>query len=243
MQGILMTPANIKATRDKLKTQTRRLDHLKEINKEPDLWKSTGVVYAGGEIEFYRLDSSRYLLIKPRYRVGETAYIKEAYEFYRRIGTQANIKYIRDSLVTWVYIPKDKPTPKIGYHSPLFLPEWAARDFIKITEVRPERLQDITARDCEAEGVTFKHPHAYDVDSGMSMPEENKRNWLRIAYMELWDSINGKPIRSKEWTETYDYANGGIPHKHYVTLPNPYRWDANCWVWAYTYELLDRNNP
>jgi len=235
-----MIPANHKATRDGVKTQTRRLDNLKEINQNPDEWEC--VEKGKFTFIFHHKEERQVIRVHPRYQVGETVYIKEAYEFYRRLGTQANIKYIQDSFVTWVSIPKDKPTPKVGYHSPLFLPEWAARDFIRIKDVRPERLQSITPKDCEAEGAPFKHPHYYDVDSGMHMPKKNENNWLRIAFMELWDSINGKPIRSKEYTLTYTWDSpDGREHKHYTKLPNPYRFDANPWAWTIEYEYLRGN--
>ena len=218
MKGILFTIENQNATREKRKIQTRRLDGLKEINKEPDNWECVerGIF----TFIFHHKGERKVIRVKPRYNIGETVYLKEAYYFYRRLGTQANIKYIRDDFVTWVSIPKDKPTPKEGYHSPLFLPEWAARDFIKIKDIGIDRIKNISYSDCLDEGIEPCH-----------VPQ--------IAFQRLWDSINGKRVRSKEYTSSYDWARGGIEHKHFTYHPSPYCWDANPWTWVYHYELLE----
>jgi len=65
------------------------------------------------------------------------------------------------------------------------MPRSAARIFIRITNVRVERLQDITEEDAEAEGCSGTlfysngEPQCYNVS-----PVEQ--------YIELWDEINGK---------------------------------------------------
>lgn len=54
------------------------------------------------------------------------------------------------------------------------MPRWACRTVVEITAVRVERLQDISARDCWAEGV----PSSPDVD-----PVHE--------YRDMWESIHG----------------------------------------------------
>lgn len=63
----------------------------------------------------------------------------------------------------------------------IFMPRWASRLTLIITEVRVERLQDISETDAKAEG-----PHQHE-----KWPREFHGSW-REAFQELWDSINAK---------------------------------------------------
>lgn len=63
----------------------------------------------------------------------------------------------------------------------IFMPRWASRLTLDVTEVRVERLQDITEADARAEGV---EPRDGDGHRGYQP--------ARAAYAELWDRINGE---------------------------------------------------
>lgn len=65
--------------------------------------------------------------------------------------------------------------PKL--HPSIFMPRWASRITLEITDVRVERVQGITEADAIAEGVEWQTPG----------PERN-----RLRYRELWDSLNAK---------------------------------------------------
>jgi hypothetical protein len=59
---------------------------------------------------------------------------------------------------------------------------------LEITDVRVERLQEITPKDAVAEGVFADHD-AYTTEPGLPYPV--------ATFKKLWDSINGKkPGRS-----------------------------------------------
>ena len=53
---------------------------------------------------------------------------------------------------TWE--PHEAPT---RWRSPLYMPRWASRITLKLTEVRAERLQEISNHDADAEGTTMHH--------------------------------------------------------------------------------------
>lgn len=77
------------------------------------------------------------------------------------------------------------------WRSPLFMPRWASRLLLEITDVRVQRAQDISDEDAKAEGV--------EMPDGIPQPPE----WwsYREEYGHLWDRINGKraPWSSNPW--------------------------------------------
>lgn len=78
----------------------------------------------------------------------------------------------------------ESPGPKGFWRSPLFLHKKDARLWLKILDVRPERVQDITEEDARAEGV---EPVL------TAVPVSGKR-WTdyRFGFRLVWDSINAK---------------------------------------------------
>lgn len=67
-----------------------------------------------------------------------------------------------------------------------FLPSWASRIYLEMTEVRVQRLQDISAADAVAEGIGL-NPSAVDVMTTSDTPEP-----MAVAmYRDLWERING----------------------------------------------------
>ncbi len=84
--------------------------------------------------------------------------------------------------------------------SPRFMPRWAARIILQITEVRVERLQSVTNEDAQREGTPHAYPHRHGPD-GIIKDGENpdpyglahETGWADCwvcAFTELWDSIN-----------------------------------------------------
>lgn len=99
--------------------------------------------------------------------------------------------------------------PAICWHPSVHMPRWASRLTLEITEVRAERLQDISDRgqpnDCIAEGV-------FADDFAVKTSEWLERGFSSIEkarFHDLWTSING-----------------------------PDSWDANPWVWAVSFNVL-----
>ena len=113
------------------------------------------------------------------------------------------------------------------------MPRPASRLTLEITEVRVERLQDISEADALAEGVYRVDPDAEDLDNGctpddfvfmapgtrqgfgMTTAERNREQWgptASFAYSRTWEAING-----------------------------PGSWAANPWVWAISFNVHKRN--
>jgi hypothetical protein len=82
----------------------------------------------------------------------------------------------------------------IRYRPSIHMPREVARIFLRVTDVRVERLREISSTDCYAEGA----------GNFMILDE---RRW----FMGVWNEINAK---------------------------RGCGWDANPWVWVYTFERL-----
>ncbi len=168
---------------------------------------------------------------KPRYRVGETVYIKEAWHFINIPEDKATpysfgIEYADGEIRWWTDNGNEMDYPlDEKHHSPMMMPEKYARYFIKITGVRPCRTKDISFEDCLAEGVVnspfwpnldYKAPEPLN-PADLSNAEADKeidRGWIEYArqvYFALYDSINGKGAHERNWDFKYVFKFQGLP--------------------------------
>ena len=194
MKGILFKPAMIEAIRKGRKTVTRRLHNLGEINKEPDKWfylEGSSLVESERFTFFNEGDyskSSSTIVIKSHFKVGEIVYIKEAHSFvdYQLSGEwqgYVKVEYPLDGITQWLKKPPNYNLIVLSKRSPMFMPAWVARYFIKILGSRPERLQEISQNDIISEGCP-EFPHLFNIDT----LNEARFTWYRV----LCDAINPK---------------------------------------------------
>ena len=87
--------------------------------------------------------------------------------------------------VIWYLATQENKHPDIGKTRPsIFMPQWASRIMLQITNVRVERVQDITDDDAIEEGVSR---------ANTSIP-----GYASTRFAKLWDSINAK--RGFSWS-------------------------------------------
>ena len=81
-----------------------------------------------------------------------------------------------------------------AWHPSIFMPRWASRITLEITEVRAERLNNISPFDALAEGINPKDHGMHSSKCNGLMPEV-------CCFRNLWDSINSKkhPWSSNPW--------------------------------------------
>ena len=209
MKGLIFTEPMFYAVIEVRKTQTRRI-----INPQPDIIRSIAndlAKHPGYEISektwtpapafHFLMSGSKFL--DPRYKVGESVYIKEPFHnpddflIYYKYGTS----------VEW--------NSKIKWKNPRMMAARQARFFIEITDVRCERVADISDEDCLMEGVKcfeqpIEHRFVYCYDVVPSADNGHVKyvgfNTPRDAYAALFDKINGKgSFERNPYVFVYEY--------------------------------------
>lgn len=143
------------------------------------------------------------LEMKPRYKKGELLYLKEPY-----IDDLSMDKtFYKFEKLDRAFINTEIPNISNPWKNKLFMPQSAARYFIKITDVRLERLQEITEEDCIKEGI-----EAFTKDERVFKYGLEGWAWLDMprspieAYARLIGQINGKGTwESNPFVFVYDY--------------------------------------
>ena len=124
---------------------------------------------------------------KPKYKVGEVVAVAQS---YKEIGL---LPLIGDNEAGW--------TNKMFVRADLMPHQ------IRITNVRVERLQDISEEDCLREGLCWT-PSGFYVKYE---PDTHSRIWLRwmthrSAFAELIDKISGKGTwKENPWVFVYEF--------------------------------------
>ena len=192
MKGILFKPWKIKAiAEDDGEWQTRRV-----IKPQP--CDDTTFIYADGYCSL-QAKNGYAPYAKSRYQVGEVVYIKEAWQVSIHYDRLSPSDLLAHPIVPVTYKYKPPFLLKGRWRSPLFMPEWAARYFIKITDIRAERLQKITEEDAKAEGVSLL---GYTTSMGRILGKDT----YRYSFEQLWDSINPKyPWAMNPWVFHYSF--------------------------------------
>lgn len=202
--GILFKPDMHQAIRQRRKTQTRRV--LKKLTITGPNKPDTFDVYSDGEwVGAFGLDGRGNATRLAPYKVGDRLYVKEAWVFINLssersevcLGYQLDGKDLPNRPIIQVN-PEDinkllERKRDIWTHrnqSPLFMPKWAARTWLEVTEVRAERLQAISEKDAVAEGV-FGPPMSQA--GWRQYPYESCHlDTAKSSYRTLWESIDGK---------------------------------------------------
>lgn len=136
---ILFNTDMVRAIQDGNKSATRRV-----IKPQPKYSESGGFAWKGRE---YGTDlpptiqgaACNFLVASP-YQIGDILYVRETWNTKGGIVTPKSYIYKADD--------------ENGYWKPsIHMPKEAARIFLRVTDVRVERLQDITEEQAVAEGV------------------------------------------------------------------------------------------
>lgn len=148
----------------------------------------------------------------PYGKVGSRLWVKETYQtIYERPDgqrfCQAPPRPPERRQKFWIEYAatiKDEEPPR--WKSPIFMPRKYSRLTLEITDIRVERLQDISEDDAKAEGVIPSVAVGAEVIGG-------RFESYRVSFWQKWDSLNTKRSYSWEsnpwvWKITFCLASG-----------------------------------
>jgi len=171
---ILFSGSMVRAIFEGRKTQTRR------VIKRPEQWMIEDYAPGVAMAEDGNGDSYDVSTRCPYGRPGDTLWVRETHFVLKagyKDGTDRDIVYRADD-PDWPY----------GWIPSIHMPRGASRITLRITNVRVERVQDISVKDAKAEG--------WNVDTVL-FPLVNTRDKAVSWFRNLWNSINAK--RGYSW--------------------------------------------
>lgn len=162
------------AVLDGRKTQTRRICYQGTFKR----FCSCGFCLEGADRGKLYINDGNEVVAKSKFKIGEEVAIAQRYidlddKFYRLLG---------------IYKGGMK-----GYRNKMFVKADLMPHRIRITNIRVERLQDISEEDCIAEGIqdivgkTYPETHLYRIKKG-----DTCYGTPRKPYSKLIDKISGK---------------------------------------------------
>lgn len=192
---ILFSTPMVQALIEGRKTQTRRIIKPQPTftdgfwrwpGKRPKAKKATGAVsVTGGENPMQSL--LQQIDHQCTYgRVGDRLWVKETFQWVDNGDDSGYVYKATD--------PDWETTEEWCWKPSLFMPRAASRILLEITEIKAERLHDITVIDCVQEGMKGMDPH--------------------FAFFQVWESINGKGSwkeNSFVWAITFKIISACTP--------------------------------
>lgn len=216
MKPMVYTKQNVLAFLDKRKFQTRRI-----INPQP-IGKVTRIERRGTINNFHaiygrQVGCGKGREWKPRFEVGDEVYVAEGYQIvdtdmhnpaipkiegvYLADNNCFSVEFTDHEWDLWC-----KRNYPYRSTSGRFMYKSLARIFYTITEVRVERLQDISPKDCIAESITL-------IGDELVFNNRKQKDSLRITkFYRLWKSIHGNDSWNK-WVFVYVWDEIRIEEK------------------------------
>lgn len=230
-RSIIMRAESVRAILAGRKTQTRRVVTTRIPAHRPEVfaWFAPRITENKALEGLWCRDESgtpEFLARCPYGAPGDRLWVRESFRFacahsdddtlciaYRASQDGLNIGLIVNN------IPRPSgitaPPHSREWLSPLHMPRWASRLTLEITDVRVQRLQEISEQDAEAEGIV----RVDDIGDGNTAPAyagtdgSFTNGWsAQSAFARVWDALNAKR---------------GFP------------WASNPWVWAVTFKRVE----
>ena len=217
IKTILFNTEMVRAILDGRKTCTRRVIELPEnmdgvpVGKSGDSSNPLGFMYPGG-------------IKRPPYQPGDILYVRETW-----CALPVNeAGHMRGHSIYYYRADGDlRPEGWRGKWRPsIHMPKEAARIWLKVTDVRVERLQEIDEDGVWDEGFKFKPPCLTRVSADGHTCDLDGPCMSSIKYCDM---TIGELFGRELWNSTIKKSD-----------LNRYGWDANPWVWVIEFERCEK---
>nr|WP_297274774.1 hypothetical protein [uncultured Agathobaculum sp.] len=225
MKPILFNTGMVRAILEGRKTVTRRV-----VKPQPVLdghfWRLGGAGW-GDNISSFHPVPCHSLYNHAPYHPGDILWVRETWQFIPCIDCRmyehgscndVPVTYDDGDIMgegCFVYRADYPETDRISWRPSIHMPREAARIFLRVTDVRVERLQDITEAGAKAEGAVKAYPYT-NAETGKTAYMQSEDATYRGGFSCIWDST----IKSKDRPV--------------------YGWEANPWVWVIEFERISK---
>lgn len=225
VKPILFNTEMVRAILDGKKSCTRRV--VKTRRKDACGFYVTRRKADGLFAGIYEYDENESMFdnqLEPPYQPGDILYVRET--VWQKIGCYLDVD--GETKPSWYnefrYVASDEQ-PETGWNyvwakrPPIFMPKEAARIWLKVTDVRVERLQEVTEKQACMEGTDPWDEACYENNGWhptLSDPDSGGDPNMIDGFHKLWDSTIKKSDLDR------------------------YGWGANPWVWVIEFEVCDK---
>jgi len=221
---ILFNADMVRALLDGSKTQTRRPMKNQPTTTTPDILCSCSCTKTDAALSATWIDmnSDNDMFVSPHGKPGDLLYVRETFKCNGWATDLATIFYKASENKS--YTEMCEQFPIVGknplavsnkWTPSIHMPRWASRLTLEITDVRVERVQDISEEDAKAEGIEivggFASLNPYrNYLIGKPGQMQQHCSYAPRSFQTLWDSI---------------YSN----------------WNDNPWVWCAEFRVIHAN--
>lgn len=228
VKPILFNTEMVRANLDGRKACTRRL--VKFLPGENPQWTE----YIKDGLMLYN-GKNEPCIRKAPYQPGDILYVRETWQYlYELDGNEQIIegtgKYYyaaTDTIPFDTYVDASGVThERVPWKPSIHMPKEAARIWLKVTDVRVERLQEIDEDGVWDEGFRFKPPCLTRVSADGHTCDLDGPCTSSIKYCDM---TMGELFGRELWNSTIKKSD-----------LNRYGWDANPWVWIIEFERCEK---
>lgn len=237
MKPILFNTEMVRAILEDRKKVTRRLIKLKYGNTHHEMFTNkygTRLIEIQNDVEGETFGKNAdgstwrklrgYIEPKAPYKKSDILYVRETW-----LKADDGLHYKAD-----IQVPSESEDLRKAYgykwHPSIHMPKEAARIFLRVIEVRAERIQDITNKEAKKEGIIVE--------------TNNSGLMHKLKYSELWNSIYSQPqpVKTKGIITHYESYPWEDIHETREHNGLPWYVYGNPWVWVIEFEQISKED-